>query len=192
MSARLFAVVVVLSALVGGGVATAAEESPAPAGAGYGVQPGDILEVSVWREEGLQKELAVRPDGGFSFPLAGEITAQGRTAEEIRKEVADKLAKFIPDPVVSVAVQKVEGNRVYVIGKVNRPGEFTVNRYVDVLQALSMAGGLNPFAAVNDIKILRRNNGQETAIPFRYADIERGRDLEQNVLLQAGDVVVVP
>ncbi len=164
----------------------------AQAATGYGIQPGDLLEVSVWREEGLQKEIAVQPDGAFSFPLIGNINAENKTTEQLRAEISQRLEKFIPDPVVTVAVQQVLGHRVYVIGKVNKPGEFVVNRYVDVIQALAMAGGMNPFAAVNDIKILRRENGRETAIPFRYAEVEKGRNLEQNILLQGGDVVVVP
>lgn len=158
----------------------------------YLVQPGDVLEISVWREEGLEKQVVVRPDGGLSFPLVGNVQASGKSVEQLQTEVADKLKRYIPDPSVSVAVLKLDGNKVYVIGKVNRPGDFTATRNVDVVQALSMAGGMTPYAAANKIRILRREGGKQTAIPFAYGDIEKGEDLEQNILLKAGDVVVVP
>lgn len=158
----------------------------------YLVNPGDVLSVSVWKEEGLQQEVLVRPDGQFSFPLAGDVQAEGRSIAEIRSELTEQLTRFIPDLVVSVSVIQILGNKVYVIGQVNRPGEIVANPQIDVMQALSIAGGTNPFAQLNDIQILRRVNGKLTAIDFRYRDIEKGKRLEQNIMLQAGDVVVVP
>ena len=103
-----------------------------------------------------------------------------------------RTGKYIPDPVVTVSTQQLNGNKVYVIGKVTRPGEIVANRYMDVLQALSVAGGMTPYASANKIKVLRRENGELTAIPFRYGDIEKGEDLEQNIILQSGDVIMVP
>jgi polysaccharide export outer membrane protein len=183
-----------LTALIIAQATFAAEPSAteATAGPGYRLSPEDILEISVWKEEGLKKEVIVRPDGGISFPLAGEILAVGKTAVEIQAEIAERLKKIINDPVVSVSVLKVAGNKIYVIGRVNKPGEFTSGRYVDVLQALSMAGGLTPFAAEDDIKVLRKRNGRDEVFRFAYSDIRKGRNLEQNILLQGGDVVVVP
>ena len=84
------------------------------------------------------------------------------------------------------------GNKIYVIGKVAKSGEVIANRNMDVVQALSVAGGMTPYAAANKIKILRRENGKLTAIPFKYGDIEKGDNLKQNIILQSGDVVVVP
>jgi polysaccharide export outer membrane protein len=167
----------------------AAESAVEP---GYRVGPEDLLEISVWREEGLKKDVLVRPDGGITFPLVGEIKAAGKTAAEIGDEITERLKKAINEPVVSVAVQKVVGNRIYVIGRVAKSGEFVAGRYIDVLQALSMAGGLTPYASENDIKILRKKDGREEVFGFRYADIRKGRNLEQNITLQGGDVVVVP
>ncbi len=158
----------------------------------YQINPGDILQISVWREEDLQREVLVRPDGKFSFPLAGDIDAKNKSIEQVRKLLTERLSKYIPDLVVSIAVLQINGNKIYVIGQVNRPGDFIVNPQVDVLQALSMAGGTTPFAEVNDIKILRRTDGELSAIEFRYRDIEKGKRLYRNILLQAGDVVVVP
>ncbi len=164
----------------------------APAGPDYRMGPEDVLEISVWREETLQKQALVRPDGGISFPLVGNIQAAGRTAEEIRLEITARLKKFIPDPVVSVAVLKLSGYKIYILGKVNRPGEFVVGRYVDVLQALSMAGGLTPFADEDSIKIVRKVDGNDVVLPFDYAKVRKGRGLQYNIQLRSGDTVVVP
>lgn len=158
----------------------------------YAVQAGDLLEISVWKEPELQKEVLVRPDGAFSFPLSGQIDARNKTVEDLRLEITERLSKYIPDLVVTVSVSQINGNKVYVIGQVNEPGDFIVNPRVSVMQALSMAGGATPFADVNDIRILRRENGRQTAIEFRYDDVARGRALDQNIMLQSGDVVVVP
>ncbi len=164
----------------------------APDGA-YTVKPGDVLAISVWKEPDLQGPVLVRPDGAFSFPLAGQMDARGKSVQELQQMITDKLRKFISDPVVTVSVQEIKGNKVYVIGQVNKPGDFVVNPRVDVMQALSMAGGTTPFAALGDIMILRRTDaGQQQALPFRYTDVVRGRNLDQNITLQAGDVVVVP
>ena len=161
-------------------------------GGTYKIQPGDILEVSVWKETDLLRQVLVRPDGGFSFPLVGDAQAAGKSIATLQEEITERLKKYIPEPVVTVSTQQLNGHKVYVIGKVARPGEFVANRYMDVVQALSMAGGMTPFAAANKIKVLRRENGQLNAIPFRYGDIEKGKDLEQNIMLQSGDVVLVP
>lgn len=158
----------------------------------YRVNPGDILEVSVWKEEGLERQVLVRPDGMFSFPLAGDVQAQGQTVEQIRMEVTAKLSRYIPDLVVTVSTQDIGGNKVYVIGQVNRPGEIVANPRVDVMQALSVAGGATPFADLNGIRILRRAGNQQQALRFNYGDVSKGKNLEQNIVLQAGDVVVVP
>jgi len=158
----------------------------------YQIGPEDVLEISVWKEEGLKKEVLVRPDGGISFPLAGDMQAAGKTARQLQQEITQRLEKFIADPVVSVAVTKIAGNKIYVIGRVNKPGEFVAGRYVDVLQALTMAGGLTPFAAENDIKILRKNTEKDTVFTFRYSEVKAGKNLDQNIVLRGGDVVVVP
>jgi polysaccharide export outer membrane protein len=171
--------------------ALAADPPAAEAGA-YQVNPGDLLDISIWKEEDLQKQVMVRPDGYFSFPLAGDIRAEGRSVEAIRADIAGRIARYIPDPVVSLAVVEPRGSRVYVIGQVNRPGEFPINRYVDVVQALSMAGGTTPFAQLDSIKVLRREGTTQQAIPFAYGDIAGGKRLQQNIVLRPGDTVLVP
>lgn len=171
--------------------ATQADESDSGSD-GYVIQPGDVLRVSVWKEPDLQQDLLVRPDGGISFPLAGGLVAGGRTVTAIQAELVSRIEEYIPDPVVTVQLLETEGNVIYVLGKVNRPGVFVMSRALDVIQALALAGGLAVFAEENEISILRRSEGQQSAISFRYGDVQYGRDLAQNILLKPGDVVVVP
>ncbi|HTY51389.1 MAG TPA: polysaccharide biosynthesis/export family protein [Steroidobacteraceae bacterium] len=160
--------------------------------AGYAVQAGDILTVTVWKEADLTGDVLVRPDGALSLPLAGDIQAAGRTVDDIRQEITDRLKRYIPDPVVTVSAKAVLGNYIYVVGKVLKPGEFPIVRAVDVMQALALAGGMTPFAAQNDIVVLRRDNGVQRALHFRYSAVARGKNLGQNILLRSGDTVVVP
>lgn len=165
----------------------------APPDATYTVKPGDVLQVSVWKEPELQAPVLVQPDGKFSFPLAGQFDANGKTVIQLQQQIASRLAHYITDPVVTVSLTQINGNKVYVIGQVQKPGFFVVNPSVSVMQALSMAGGMTPFAALGDIKILRRTyGGTQQALPFNYNDVAHGKDLSQNITLQAGDVVVVP
>lgn len=160
----------------------------------YLLNPGDVLGVFVWNEESLNQEVLIRPDGYISMPLAGHIKAGGRTVTEVEAALKDQLSRYLKDePTVTVSLHAMHGNKVFVLGKVNRPGEYPIVRPTDVMQALSIAGGLNAFAAENDVVILRRNrDGSQQAIAFEYGKLKSGRDLETNVLLQAGDVVVVP
>ena len=171
---------------------TAVAQQVAAPDQSYKVQPGDVLLISVWGEENLQGEVLVRPDGGISFPLCGDISARNRSVVDLQDEIVDRLTRYISNPVVSVSVAQVLGNKVYVIGQVNNPGVFVVNPQVDVLQALSMAGGATAFADLNDIKILRRQGNRQETLRFRYGEVIKGRNLEQNVILQSGDVVIVP
>jgi polysaccharide export outer membrane protein len=162
------------------------------ASSGYKLQPGDILQVVVWKETDLQSEVLIRPDGGISFALAGDMQAAGRTTDELRIELEARVRKLVPDAVVTVQVKLAAGNRVYVIGKVNHPGDFALIRPIDVMQALSLAGGATPFADTDGIRVLHRDGLGQTSAHFRYSQVARGRHLEQNILLQSGDTVVVP
>ncbi len=158
----------------------------------YLLGPEDVLKVAVWKDEHLTQETVIRPDGMISFPLIGEVAASGRTVEDVRAEIARRLTKFLPNPNVTVTVLKVLSYRIYVLGRVNKPGEYQAGHHTDVLQALSMAGGLTPYASENNIKIIRRNGTDELVFPFRYGDAKKGEDLQQNIILQRGDLVMVP
>ncbi len=158
----------------------------------YRIGPEDVLDISVWKEEELQREVIVRPDGGISFPFAGDIRAAGKTPAELQAIMTVRIQKFIPDALVTVALTKLTGLRIYVIGKVKKSGQFVIGRYVDVLQALTLAGGLNEYASEDEIKVLRRRDGKEIVFPFNYDAVKNGEKLEQNILLQNDDVIVVP
>ena len=159
---------------------------------GYTIGAGDILNISVWNNEALTKEVTVLPDGKIGFPLIGEVSALGKTVSFLKKELEDKISPFVPNPNLSIMVVQVNSMLIYVIGKVNTPGRFVLNANIDVLQALAMAGGLNPFAKRNDIKIFRKTKEQTKTFEFEYDDVTEGKNLDQNIQLKRGDVVVVP
>jgi polysaccharide export outer membrane protein len=159
----------------------------------YRIGAEDVLHISVWKEQDLDREVLVRPDGGISFPLAGNLEAAGKTTQELTTELTRRIQRYIPEAVVTVTVTKVSGYDIFVVGKVQNPGQFTIGRYVDVLQALTLAGGLTPFASENNIKIQRRSkDGRVIVFPFEYSQVKKGNKLNQNIILQSGDTVVVP
>jgi len=161
--------------------------------AAYQLSPGDALEVTVWKEEGLQQlQILIAPDGTIVFPLIGTVAASGKTISELKDNLTARLADYISDPSVSVKLLNNQGNSVFVIGKVNKPGQVFSGRRLDVLQALSLAGGLSIFAKEGSISILRRNGNEIQVFPFDYGDVIDGEDLEQNILLEPGDTVTVP
>ncbi|WP_232056656.1 polysaccharide biosynthesis/export family protein [Methylomonas rhizoryzae] len=165
-----------------------------PAGTpNYLLSPGDALEITVWKEEGLQQQqFLIGPDGTIDFPLVGSLNAAGRTISDLKQLLSFKLADYIADPSVSVKLLNNQGNAIFVIGKVNKPGQVYAARRIDVLQALSMAGGLTVFADEDNISVLRRSGDKVTVFPFDYDDVIDGDHLEQNILLEPGDTVTVP
>ena len=187
---RLFVLLIFLTVIVP--PAGAADTAMQATGQDYTIGPGDVLEVSVWKEESLTKLRTVLPDGKITFPLIGEVTAGGRTVAELKKEIETRLARFVPDPVLSVGVQQMNSLMIYVVGRVNNPGRFVLNTTVDVLQALAMAGGLNSFASRGQIKVFRKQDGKTKIFDFDYDDVVEGKNLEQNIPLMRDDVIVVP
>jgi polysaccharide export outer membrane protein len=157
----------------------------------YQVAAGDVLRVGVWGEAELARELKVRPDGSFQFPLAGEIVAAGSTVKQIKNRLAKQLARFIPDAEVSVTVIQ-SAQSVFVLGKVNRPVEVPLDQPLSVLQALTIAGGMTPYAKTGDIKVVRVCDGEKQSYLFDYSEVSQGRKLEQDIALLNGDVIVVP
>jgi polysaccharide biosynthesis/export protein len=159
----------------------------------YHLHPGDKVIVGVYDDPKLlPQEITVTPDGKISYPLAGEIIAGGKTVEQVRLELQEKLKKYISDPIATVIVTDTKGNVVYVIGQVNKPGSIIMNPTINVLQALSVAGGGNPYAKLDGIIVIRSSAGGQRVLPFRYGAVSSGKDLAQNVQLESGDVVVVP
>jgi polysaccharide biosynthesis/export protein len=158
----------------------------------YLINPGDILDISVWNEETLKREVRVLPDGSIGFPLAGTVVAAGRSVEDLKKELTKKLTEYIAEPVVNIAVKSAEGYAVYVTGQVKTPGKFIMTEPMTVMQVLSLAGGFSQFAAKDDIVIIRKNSKGSESIKFEYSDLEEGKQLQNNHLLKSGDVIVVP
>ena len=164
----------------------------ADAGEAYTLNPGDILRISVWNEEALQQEVMVLPDGTMSFPLVGILKVAARTPAQIQDQIKTKLSRVIPDPEINVTVKSVNGNNIFIIGKVNKPGQMPMFRPTDVMQALSLAGGLTPYAKSENIRIIRRTDKGQKVIKFDYTEIADGNALETNILLKRGDTIVVP
>lgn len=160
---------------------------------GYNLHPGDELLVGVFDDPKLvPQKIIIAPDGTFSYPLIGRVVTSGKTADQVRVEMEDRLKKYIADPSVMVIINDVKGNVAYVVGQVNKPGDIVMNPTVNVLQALSIAGGLNPYAKGDSIIVIRSTSYGQSVSSFRYGQVISGRNLEQNIQLQSGDVVVVP
>jgi polysaccharide export outer membrane protein len=183
---KIMKIVTVFCALALFSLPTLAAEAP------YSIRPGDVLQVSVWHEEGLDREVLVLPDGTITFPLIGALQVDGQSTQDVQAAVKTKLKQLVPDAAVTVTVKSASGHTVSVIGQVAKPGEFMMGHRMTVMQALSQAGGLTPYASESRIIILRKENGTETSIKFPYSDVIRGDDLDKNIVLNPGDVVVVP
>jgi polysaccharide export outer membrane protein len=159
-------------------------------GSKYRVGPEDILHVSVWGNQDLTLDVIVRPDGKISLPLIQDIQAEGLTASELADVIHKKLLVYIKEPEVSVMVKEINATKFSVLGYVNKPGTYALRGDMSVLQALSMAGGLTPFASPRKIRLLRNTTGtQKVRVVNYYNLIDSG---EGNILLKPGDTIVVP
>jgi len=158
----------------------------------FKIGPGDVLEISVWKDDSLQRQIVVPPDRVISYPIIGDIDVTEMNVTKLREVITQKLSEYIPDATVTVLLNQITSLRVYVIGKANNPGVFPIDMETTVLQVLAMAGGLNPFAAADEIVILRQEEGKTIKIPFDYEEVSEGKNIEQNIVLKRGDVIVVP
>ena len=187
----LFVLIAVMSIFILMGTdisqAQAPQESPS-----YLIGPNDILSIYVWKEPELTREVTVMPDGRVTFPLAGELVAQGQTVTQLKKTITQKLEKYVTAPEVTVIVKESRSQVVYLMGKVLRPGSFPLAPNMTVVQAISSAGGFSEWADTKNIIIVRRQAGKVIQIPFNYKEFTSGQNLEKNILLQPGDTIVVP
>jgi polysaccharide export outer membrane protein len=158
----------------------------------YVIGPTDVLEVNVWREPSLSRTVPVRPDGKISLPLLDDVEAAGLTPLQLKTALERDLARFVESPTVSVSVQEIQSKNIYILGKVNTPGQYPLAQGLTVLQALSLAGGLAEWADEGDIVIVRQEAGKQRRIEFDYKSASRGKKLEANILLQPGDTIIVP
>ena len=158
----------------------------------YRIGPTDILQVYVWKEPELTMDITVMPDGNMTFPLIGEILAQGRTVTDLKKTITEKLEKYVTAPEVTVIVNETRSRRIYTYGKLLRPGPYPLEPDMTVLQALSAAGGFSEWADEKRILVIRREEGKEIQIRFNYKEYIAGENLQQNIILKPNDTIVVP
>ncbi len=159
--------------------------------------PEDVVEVIVWRNPDLTREVIVRPDGMISLPLIGDVQASGLVADQLAQEVAQRLKVYMESPTVSVSVRQVNSYSFYILGEVANPGKFQLKSYATVLQAIALAGGFTQFASRNNMQVIRNSaNGdplrREMHIPVRYDDLLSGNGWPGNFILKSGDIIVVP
>jgi polysaccharide export outer membrane protein len=191
---RLAAVSIGLLPFVGGQVVAQERAATPPARAsstssGYVIGLGDVLRVFVWKEPDLTLDVTVRSDGMITVPLLGDVQAAGRLPSQLAGSLVAELKRFIESPRVTVTVSQASSARVYVVGQMMRPGEFPLLGRMTVLKALALAGGFREFAKLESIVIVRED---QTVIPFNYKRVADAKDVSQNVLLAAGDTIVVP
>lgn len=158
----------------------------------YIIQANDTLEIFVWKEPDLTRKVLVRPDGRISFPLIQDLKAAGSSPGELKSDIETRLKDYLTSPNVTVIVENIQSYKVFVVGKVQKPGSIIAEKPISVLQALSLAGGFEDFAKQADITILRSSGGKSLVLPFDYRNVTRGRRSEENIMLHSGDVVVVP
>jgi polysaccharide export outer membrane protein len=159
---------------------------------GYVIGARDVLSIIFWRDKDMSADVSVRPDGKISLPLINEIHAEGLTPDQLRDQVAQKAARYVADPTVSVVVREINSRQVFITGEVNRPGAYSLMTPTSVMQLISLAGGLREYAKGKEIVILRNEAGKQSAIQFNYKDVVNRKKLTQNILLKPGDTVIVP
>jgi len=186
------AAVGLLASLGGPALARGAEAKPDTAGlsaSGYTIGLGDTLRIAVWKEPELTLDVTVRPDGMITMPLLGDVAAAGRSPGRLASGLTAELKELVENPRVTVSVTQATSARVYVVGQMLRPGEFPLTGRLTVLKALALAGGFKEFARPDSIVVVRED---QTVIPFNYKRVAEGKDMSQNILLAAGDTIVVP
>jgi len=167
-------------------------QKPAPQDPNYVIGSQDVLDISVWKEAELTRTVPVRPDGKISLPLLNDVQAAGLTPTQLAEAITTSLKKFVTDPQVTVIVAQINSQRVYIMGEVARAGAYPLIPGMTMLQGLSSAGGFTQFANLKKIYMFRTENGKQVKYPFNYKEVISGKRPEQNVVLKAGDTIVVP
>ena len=178
----------------------AAQAPPAPAAAAPGVSvpldyvigPEDVLGVVFWRDTEMSGDVTVRPDGRITLPLIGDLQAAGSRPDVLREQIQKAADKYLSDANVTVVVRQINSRKVFITGEVTTPGAYPLVGPRTVMQLIALAGGLTEYADSKAISVMRTENGQPKSFKFNYRDVSRGRNLEQNIMLQPGDTVVVP
>jgi polysaccharide export outer membrane protein len=158
----------------------------------YVIGAQDVLDINVWKEAELTRTVPVRSDGKISLPLLNDVQAAGLTPTQLAAEITTRLKKYVTNPQVTVIVSQINSQRVYILGEAARPGAYPLLPGMNVLQALSSAGGFTMFANTKKIYVLRQEGGKQEKFPFNYKDVIDGKHAEQNIVLKAGDQIIVP
>jgi polysaccharide biosynthesis/export protein len=174
--------------------AKAATGAPAPAAAptDYVIGAEDVLGVVFWRDADMSGDVTVRPDGRITVPLLGDIAAAGMTPDALRDQIEKAASKFVKEPQVSIVIRQLNSRKVFITGQVATPGGYPLVAPRNVMQLISLAGGLTEYAKGDEITIMRDANGKTSSFRFNYKDVSKGKKLEQNIQLRPGDTVVVP
>ena len=159
---------------------------------GYVIGPNDVLSVLFWRDKDMSSDVTVRPDGKITLLLLNDVVAGGLTPEQLGVEIEKAATKFLEDPTVTVQVKAINSRKVFISGQIGKPGEYPLGGPTTVLQLIAQAGGVLEYADSDKIQINRVENGKPVSIRVNYKDLERGRNLQQNILLKPGDVILVP
>lgn len=165
---------------------------PATDDPNYVIGAQDVLDISVWKEPEVSRVVPVRPDGKISLPLLNDVQAAGQTPGQLAAQITESLKKFVANPQVTVIVTTINSQRVYIMGEVTRPGAYPLLPQMTILQALSSGGGFTQYANTKKIYLLRQSNGKSEKFPFNYKEAIAGKHSEQNIVLRAGDTIVVP
>lgn len=161
----------------------------------YVIGPGDGLEVFVWGHDDLTTSVQVRPDGLISTPLVEDLQAAGRTPTELARAIETALSEYVRIPTVTVIVQQFVGEyerQIRVVGQAAEPQALNFRNGITLLDVMIEVGGLSEFASGNKAKIVRRQNGEEQVIRVRVADLLNKGEMEQNVRMMPGDVLIIP
>ena len=190
--------------LLAGAVAMSAQQAARPSGgltaaggtarvsAEFLIGPEDVLSILFWRDKEMTGDVTVRPDGFITLPLLGELRAAGLTPTALATAIQTAAGRYLTDPNVTVVVRQINSRNTYITGEVNAPGAYPLTGPRTIMQAIALAGGVREFANLDEITILREQQGQTRAFKFNYSDVSRGRNLGQNFELQPGDTIVVP
>jgi len=173
-------------------VAQASTKKAATEDPNYVIGAQDVLEINVWKEPELTRSVPVRPDGKISMPLLNDVQAAGRTPLQLAADITAELKKFVAEPQVTVTVSVINSQRVFILGEVTRAGAYPLLPNMTVLQGLSSAGGLSIYANLKKIYVLRVEDGKQVKHPFNYKEVLAGKAPDQNIVLKAGDTIVVP
>ena len=169
--------------------ATPATVTPPP---DYLIGPDDVLSIVFWKDKEMSMDVVVRPDGKISLPQINDVQAAGLTPDQLREGVLAAASKFYVDPSVNVVVKQINSRRIYITGEVGKPAAYPLTGKLTVVQAIAMAGGLSEFAKANEIAVIRTENGKSTRVRVNYKDIMKGKNMQQNIELHAGDTIAVP